>query len=240
MPSNDPNRYETPELLTQYIRSQYGPFLRKEHHFESEPFYQRILEESLPYLSHTSSILDVGCATGRMVFEYAERTNSSTGIDSSKTFIDFCTTFRKTSLPENILFPFSDLALQNARFIHGDIYTYPFSKETFSFISCVNILDRVENPYELLDHLHTLLLKDGVLLLVTPYDWELSPANEYFHMNDMHACIDENKWHTEKEIDDLHYVIPTETAPHKRYTCHLLILKKLEKLSNRYHIPLTD
>lgn len=63
-----PNRYENKVLLDSYIKCHYGPFLKNNPYSAAESFYQTILIELTPFINHESTTLDVGCATGRLVF----------------------------------------------------------------------------------------------------------------------------------------------------------------------------
>ena len=75
---------------------------------------------------------------------------------------------------------------------------------------CVNIFDRVKNPLKLIDVLYFLLKNYGVLLIVSPYDWALSPALKKYQSNDMKQFFPKDIWILEKEVKNLSYIIPIQ------------------------------
>jgi SAM-dependent methyltransferase len=201
------NRYEHKELLEQYLKSQWGPTLPTPY-LNSEPFYQEILKEAAPYIAGASA-LDVGSALGRLVFEYEKLgAKRAVGIDTSKQFIRYCAT-RKTPGTE---------------FVVGDILKSPFPPHSFSFISCVNVIDRVSNPKLLVEKLHDLLVVNGVLLLVDPFDWELSSTPQKFRVSHMTELVTQ-QWQVLKERGDLSYTTPIG-AGERTYRCELVLLQK--------------
>jgi SAM-dependent methyltransferase len=204
------NRYERKELLEQYIKTQYGP-AQNPPYLKSEPFYQTIVDEVKEYIPG-ASVLDVGCALGRMVFEYEKLgAKRAVGIDTSKQFIRYANT-RKTG--------------EQVEFILGDIMKAPLPPRSFKFISCINVIDRVKNPPKLLETLHELLAFDGVLLLVDPYDWDLSPTLKEFRVDDMKTLINADKWQLIRERRNIEYTTPIAEGE-KSYQAHLVLVKKL-------------
>ena len=214
-----PQLYETRGMLENYMRAQYGPFLIRNSYLKSEPFYQSIIEEARQYFSNQTHALDVGCAVGRLVFEYSQLGIAhASGIDSSKRFIDACNKISKN---------------KNTTYIHGDILKQPPKNVHYSFISCINVLDRVAQPTILVDVLYNLLTPEGILLLVDPYDWRMSPASKRWHVRDMKSLLDSNRWDIKKERKNLEYVIPTDRTHEIMYSCHLIIAQKRYVLVDR-------
>ncbi len=208
------NKYEKDYILRNYILSQYGPFLKKPY-YGSESFYQKIIEESVPYINNESEILDAGCATGRLVFEYEKLgAKRSIGIDTSKKFIKFCN-FKKMEMDSG------------AEFVCANILKSGLQDASFDFISCLNVIDRVPDPQMMINKLHSLLKQNSALLLVDPYDWEFSPAPKEFHVNDMNLLLDPNMWTIKKEIQNIKYTIPVDGHNNREYICHLVIAQKI-------------
>lgn len=201
-------RYERKELLEQYLKTQWGPTLA-EPYLKSENFYQEILQEARPYMRGAVA-LDVGCALGRLVFEYEKLgARRSVGIDTSRRFIQFCS---------------ERMAGESVEFIRGDITQATFEENSFQFISCINVIDRVKNPQQLIDRLYELLSSGGVLLLIDPYDWELSKTPKRFRTDDMKKLLD-GRWKIVRERHDIAYITPVGGGD-RSYRCHMLILKK--------------
>jgi 2-polyprenyl-3-methyl-5-hydroxy-6-metoxy-1,4-benzoquinol methylase len=216
--NNLEKRYEEKYILKEYIQSQYGIFKKKNKYFDSETFYQKIISEARPYLDTTTHLLDVGCATGRLVFEFEKLgVQSCTGIDKSKLFINFCHAVQNglTKLS------FEPTTPSKSIFLNEDIFKPTIPSSYFNFISCINVLDRVDDPKKLISKLHELLSISGVVLISTPYDWALSPASVDKRISDITPLLNLDLWSIEKEIHNVAYVIPGKT-----YNCHFLILKK--------------
>ncbi len=218
-------RYESKNLLDNYIRSQYGPFLSERPFHSTESFYKKILIEAKPYIKDGMKILDVGCATGRISFELASMGNvHCIGIDLSKKFIDFTNKFKKGLFPHINFFKQTS---KNIDFFVDDILNTNLEKNSFDFIVCVNIFDRVKNPLKLIDVLYFLLKNYGVLLIVSPYDWALSPALKKYQSNDMKQFFPKDIWILEKEVKNLSYIIPIQNKKERTYNCHMLIVRKI-------------
>ena len=219
--------YERDSLLQNYICSQYGPFLKDKKYEKSESFYQKIIEESKFFLDKNSSVLDVGCATGRIVFEYKKLgVKKISGIDTSSNFINYCN-FLKNNESKEILFDFQKQNNQTVEFFNKDIIQDIFEANLFDFISCINVFDRVSNPKILIEKLYLILRSGGVLLLVDPYDWGMSPSPKKFHVSDMKLLLDSRIWFIEKEMFNVPYVIKTGVNSEREYKCHFIIAKKL-------------
>lgn len=217
-----PSRYESPEVLKSYIRSQYGFFLKENPYTLSEDFYKKIISESAPYLNPSSLALDVGCATGRLVFEYEKiGVKKAFGVDSSKLFIDFCNLVKSGKKVTD----FHTVRTSKAEFVRSDVLDLKFKIEPMDFISCINVIDRVSNPQGLVDALYTILKPGGILLLVDPYDWEMSPAPKKSHVRDMRFLLEGSRWGIEKEVRNIEYVVPISSSENKRYLCHLIIAR---------------
>jgi|SRR5579872_89439 len=218
------NRYEQAALLDNYIRSQYGPFLLSDPCYQSESFYQLLISTVSKYIDSQTLALDVGCATGRLVFEFAKMgAKKSVGIDSSKIFIKFCREIQKGI--KEIKF---DVPQKNAaEFIQNDFLSASLSKNSFSLVSCVNVLDRVVNPAALVQKIFELLQKNGILLLVDPYDWALSPTPKRLRVSDMKTLLYPDNWIIQTELKNIDYLVPISPVKDRLYKCHLLVAKKI-------------
>lgn len=212
-------RYEDPSLLEQYIRSQYGPFLRSPYD-KSESFYRAIISESAPYLHPNSIAWDVGCGVGRLAFEWSKLAKQTTGIDSSKKFIAFCKSIRQHEFVRYEIDP-----THEPTFICADVLAYSFKAGSVDFVSCINVIDRVAHPQRLAETLGKALAPDGTLVLSTPYDWELSPAVRSERVSDIKQLLNEGEWNVKKALW-LDYTIPISNTEDRTYRCHTVIAQK--------------
>lgn len=180
-------RYETKAMLKSYINAQYGVFMNPQN-LLTENYYQQLLEIAQTYIKD-KVCLDVGCATGRFVFEYANRgSKSSTGIDTSSVFIAKCNEIKEVGLED--FHP----TVNNIVFLVDDILQTKLNGDNFDFISCVSVLDRVKDPFELVETLLRLLKNEGILLLSSPNDWNNSPAPKRLQKQNVNDFFNENDW----------------------------------------------
>lgn len=218
-----PGRYDTRSMLRNYFRAHYGPYLHTNPTAEFEYFYQKVLSLARPYIHAQTRALDIGCATGRLVFEYAKAgALHSTGTDVSQTFIDACNAMRSNASAE-VDFPLSGGA---TLFVKDDIARSKLPLASFEFISCINLIDRVVDPHLLIDTLEKLLLPDGVALLADPYDWELSPAPKHKHTKDMKSLLSKKEWRVIGD-DWIPFKIPVTNDQHRAYSCHVVLAQKI-------------
>ncbi|OGH69113.1 MAG: hypothetical protein A3D53_01895 [Candidatus Magasanikbacteria bacterium RIFCSPHIGHO2_02_FULL_45_10] len=218
-----PSRYETEQMLRNYRVAHWGPFFSSQPKNISENFYREILLLAKKHINSNSVVLDIGCATGRLVFEYEKLgTRATVGIDTSKKFISFCNKMKEKRVKE-ILY---HLDRSSSIFITGDVISEQFANAPFSFISCVNIIDRVENPRALVEKIASLLEKGGVALVVDPYNWDLSPAPKHLHVPNMKVLFDPNIWKMLEETR-LPLVMLIDKTKTRTYNCHLVIMQKI-------------
>ena len=129
--------------------------------------YYDLLMEIVPYrvmldtvchlLAQTNGpILDAGCGTGNLSHQLAH-SYPSVNITACDISHEMLAAARGKYSGKSI------------RFVQADLNKLlPFSNETFRTIVCTNVLYAVENPKELLNEFHRMLMPDGVLLVVTP------------------------------------------------------------------------
>jgi len=195
-------RYETARMLAYYQQAQYG----------HQDFYEKISIAIKPYVSGSTRALDVGCAMGRMVFEFAKLgVVEPYGIDRSKAFIERANQIK------------NERGQTSVKFIQGDIFKYHFAHHSFDVVSCINVIDRVANPSLLVEKIFRLTKPRGVILLVDPYDWEFSPTPKKLHVSDMKDLLPPSQWSIEKEMRDIQFVMPISPKQHRTYLCHLII-----------------
>lgn len=130
--------------------------------------------------------LDIGCAAGRTTFELAATTDSLTlGIDLNFMMLRFAQSVLRNgraSFPlkkvglvyERLDFPVQLPGAKHVDFWACDALNLPFSKETFGFVSALNVFDIVHSPRDLLLSIRRTLRQHCHTVLATPYDWSSS------------------------------------------------------------------
>lgn len=209
-------------MLKYYLKAQYGPYLAEGPTGEFESFYQDVLSFARPYLLKETRALDIGCATGRMVFEYAKAGAISTGTDLSQTFIDACNAIKSGELKE-IRYPLPTDG--STAFLKDDICQTKLPDASFEFISCLNLIDRVPDPQLALAAVERTLAPGRVALFTDPYDWFFSPAPKRLRVDDMRSWFADNAWNVIEETW-IPFKIPVSRDRSREYRCHLLVVRK--------------
>lgn len=130
--------------------------------------------------------LDLGCATGRSVFELARHFDRVTGIDFSARFINVAqqmaergrirytladegelVSYRERSLSE---FGLEDTA-SKVEFFQGDACNLKSNVTGYDLILAVNLIDRLYDPALFLRGVHERINDGGLLLIASPYTW---------------------------------------------------------------------
>ena len=114
--------------------------------YDGEPFVQELLASPL------SSVLEIGCGTGRMAERIIQKTGSFLGIDLSPKSVEKA----KSRFP-------------STRFLCGDFLTYPFN-ERFSLIFSTLAFMHIEHKKSAIEKIFSLLKKSGKFVLCIDQD----------------------------------------------------------------------
>lgn len=177
------SRYETDELITQYMEFHYGA------EYWGVPNFPKALAqlaiEATGQGPHRRA-MDLGCATGRGVFELARHFDEVVGIDFSARFIDQGValargdTVRYTVADEGELVEYkavklADLALTDTaarvQFWQGDACNLKPQFTGYDLILAANLIDRLYDPARFLQMVHERLNMGGILMIASPYTW---------------------------------------------------------------------
>lgn len=196
---SDVSFYETDKAVSEYLLFHYGtseeilPYPGgpvSALHYPVRCVVECIDSGLLPYEARA---LDLGCSVGRSSFELARLCNSVVGIDYSERFIEAAnamknsgslryrrvdegelTTELEARIPEGI---------ERARvsFQQGDAMALPDDLGKFDVVLAANLIDRLENPRDLLNALPGLMNPGGQLVISSPYTWleEYTPRENW-------------------------------------------------------------
>ncbi len=207
-------------MLRQYVAAQYGSFMT-ERETGAEPLYRAIVAIAQRHVRPGLSALDIGCATGRLVFEYALLgANPSKGVDTGKRFIDFCNSMRE----DVTLLPGFVRTTETTEFICGDILNADCGP--FDFVSCINVIDRVRDPRALVAKIESLTLPGGIAVFSTPYDWDLSPAPKQSHTTNIKELLG-SPWEVLEEAHNVPYSVAVGESERRDYACHVVVARKV-------------
>jgi SAM-dependent methyltransferase len=148
----------------------------------------RLLQRGLELLpaTPTGPILDIGCSVGRTSFALAEHFQQTVfGIDLNHAMLRLAARVlhhgqvryprRRVGLVyDRREFPVEFASKERADFWACDALALPFADASFALVVCLNVLDSIASPLELLRSLARVLQPGGLALLACPYDW--SPA----------------------------------------------------------------
>lgn len=190
--------YETDASKNQYIEFHFTPgktsYARDLKQIsEAFDFPLRIAQAFTPYVdsirkarggeSARIRALDLGCAVGASCFELSKHFDEVIGVDLSSTFIQTANEMkvvkkltykapeqgRLTLDREATLDPAANA--DNCKFVVGDALNVDKALGTFDAVLAANLLDRVPHPKQLLTNFASLVNKDGILILLSPYSW---------------------------------------------------------------------
>jgi 5-histidylcysteine sulfoxide synthase/putative 4-mercaptohistidine N1-methyltranferase len=197
------NPYEGQTMLNEYLTFHFAkpedlfPHADEELAFArtQTDFPRRVAEVVMKYADpkKRSSVVDIGCAVGRSVFELAREFDKAVGIDFSASFVDACnhikmsgeTEFRMKesgqifkTLKANI-----DPKIDRTRtsFRVGDACALPKDLGSFDAVLMANLICRTPDPRSVLAQLPALVNSGGLLVMTTPFTWmeEYTPKEKW-------------------------------------------------------------
>jgi 5-histidylcysteine sulfoxide synthase/putative 4-mercaptohistidine N1-methyltranferase len=175
--------YESDFLISQYCEFHYG-----DEYFGVKNFPKEIANIAIKYAENGAlkRAFDIGCATGRCSFELSKYFKQVVGLDYSTRFIKHAidlqtkdSIFYKLQTQGNLYtekkiskddFSFTKYC-NNVEFHQGDAENLKPEFNNFDLIIACNLIDRLKNPKDFLQNIHTRVSKAGILLIASPYTW---------------------------------------------------------------------
>ena len=121
---------------------------------------------------------------------------------------------------EHLDFPVQLTGAKHVDFWACDALNLSFSKETFGFVSALNVFDIVNSPRDLLLSIQRMLKNQCHAVLATPYDWSSSTPGEnadVIQNLQLAGEVDNHPWHI--RVHNWHTAI---------YNTHIFAAKKTE------------
>ncbi len=127
--------------------------------------------------------LDVGCSVGRTCFELAGQSDGLVlGVDLNFPMLQLAqrvlesrtVTYDRRRVGvvyDRRAFPVSFTGVERVDFWCCDSQAMPFRAGRFSQVSCLNVVDCVQNPIQLLQQVANMLRANGTAIVATPFDW---------------------------------------------------------------------
>src|SRR5436190_20508751 len=111
-------------LVARAQRGQYSLMLDRERRWNLNVHYHRVVLDAVPLSASTA--LDIGAGDGLLSFDLAARGLDVTGIDTDAQSVKRAEADPRASV--------------RARFVVGDVFTYPFEVESFDVVSSIAML----------------------------------------------------------------------------------------------------
>ncbi len=178
--------YETDPEVIPYCELHYG-----EDYFGVENYPEKLAQIALGFAQNKQKrkALNIGCKTGRSAFELAVEFENVTGVDFTARMIRIGVELKdkgytQYTLPEEgeiVSFHqknLQELGLDGARskidFMQADISNMKDLFSGYDLIMVDSTLENAYNPRKFLDSVHKRLNPDGLLIIASSYDWNLS------------------------------------------------------------------
>lgn len=251
------SRYYDESFVGMFLLRQFGPLVRFAESFDfdfsarafsrmaeirhgGELFYQSLLNAVLPYLREDSVVLDIGCGTGRLTGELAQRgIRFAIGLDYSPVMAvratmvingergkRFNLTVRssRTKLHKASVLGWG---LENCAFAVADAHALPIPQQSIDSVACINLLHRVKNPKRVIQEICRVIRQEGILLVSNSYDWddEYTPPELWF--DDFLGQLDPSVWKMEGEIDGVPYLTGLHNRKLSLTFNHIQVFRKL-------------
>jgi len=118
-----------------------------------------VIDRLIPYSRESLKGLDMGCAIGVFTNILHQKGYEALGIDTNKELLAFAKN----------RYPYCRFKLMNA--LHLDL-----TPSSFDFVLALELIEHLNNPYQLLESIHQVLKENGVALLSTPNRLSLEGA----------------------------------------------------------------
>jgi SAM-dependent methyltransferase len=177
----DQGGYNSPGMLSSYLWSHFSDCFNDPDATDAYQVWSSFAK------ANSGIALDIGCAVGRLSFELSKTHSQVIGIDTSISFIkkarellikkrlDFdliiegnLTAKRSCDLDHNWNY-------NRTEFLVADAMALPFSKNLFSTVSSINLLEKVSHPMQHLVDVNRVLRKeDAMFIFSDPFSWDES------------------------------------------------------------------
>jgi len=185
LPEVEPNVYETDQMVSRYIEFHYG-----QPQLNVPNFPKACIEEVAKHLDvrETKRALDIGCATARSAFELAKYCDHVDAVDLSVRLIEAPANLQKNGRQRYIITQEGDLndfrevnlsdfegyedLKDKVSFLQGDACNLVEKYKDYDLVFAGNLIDRLYDPGKFLNLIKGRIVSGGLLVLVSPYNWD--------------------------------------------------------------------
>ena len=157
------NPMPTPEFLDNAYPQTYYSY---QDFYIKESFLHKIYNKFIvnmstkdPVFKNPGTILDIGCGSGRFLYQMKLEGWKTFGVEISKSAADLGN------------------KLENLNIFNGEIIDAKFDAESFEYVRSNHSFEHIHNPLEVLAEIHKVLKKDGKLFIGVP---NINSFNAYF------------------------------------------------------------
>lgn len=234
--------YEAQARAAMYITAEWGDYLPQANPnmakwlsriFGTHPtiqFYREVAAFAGPFMKDGDAVLDIGSATGRLLFELAKspvRFSSLTGCELSKQFSEYARSillgerphkdiclltdspsfFQVEAFPYAVFAPVRDVcATQRISIANENIDAFAKKRQKYDAVFCLNVIDRHPSPQSLMKTLRNLVSPSGVVCVVCSFDWRTNISSKKEHGEVLDDLFDGRSW-TRLAVKEMDYVI---------------------------------
>jgi len=177
------NKYETDEVVSSYLWSQFGELIADEHASQAYSTWAGLMQPQ------DGVALDAGGAVGRFTFEMSKRCDFAIGIDTSQAFIQAARHLMRerymvVSLKDEgllrreatIRLP-GDWRSDRVEFIVANALALPFRRKSIALFSSLNLVDKVPSPIRHLREMNRVTRETKAqFVLSDPFSWSTEAA----------------------------------------------------------------
>jgi len=191
-------------------------------------------------------VCDIGGGTGRMCFELAQQFGEARELVLVEPSEQFCIWSQRLLLgdpefdgwipvPDELESPgYLQVSVTNIPQPVPRVTIYNVSAEEtprpegyFDMVTCLNVIDRVSEPIQMINTLGAMLRPGGLLVLVSPLHFEEEFTDRRKWVRDLKELLDEKTWRIEhREADVKHSVLHYR----RRLNCYLSQVVGAEKI----------
>ncbi len=185
LPETVANVYETDQMVSRYIEFHYG-----QTQLDVPNFPVACVDEVVKLLGgrKTGRALDIGCATARSAFELAKHFDHVDAVDLSVRLIEAPANLQKTGRQRYVItqqgeindfrevnlsdFDGYDAVKDKVAFLQGDACNLVAKYNDYDLVFAGNLIDRLYDPKKFLNLIKDRINAGGLLVLVSPYNWD--------------------------------------------------------------------
>ncbi|MFH2047420.1 MAG: methyltransferase domain-containing protein [Pseudomonadota bacterium] len=181
---SDASGYNSKSMLSSYLWSHFSDMFNDPGATDAYKVWSSFFRESGGFA------LDIGCSVGRLSFELSRYHSNVIGIDTSISFIkkarellfkkslNFDLTIEGLLTEERSCDFDSTWNYDRIDFIVADALRLPFTKNTFSTVTSINVLEKVSRPIQHLADINRVLNNEKSMLVFSdPFSWDESVSD---------------------------------------------------------------